>query len=420
MIRLRHKILNRSLSSLWYFSTAVAVLFVAISRGRAFGEYSRLGAILLIPAVTLCAAGIFISSTSEPRPMHQRDQVLLRLLFCTAVLYQLIATMRIIQNLPGGIIDVYLFQQRSAAALLHKVDPYTLTTPNIYGLNRHFYGSGVVVNGRVQIGFPYPPASLFFVLPFYLMGDIRFAYITAILLSAGLVMAFRTDLVTTSVASLLLLSPVTLFVESQSWTEPFVLLALTFTIYASVKERWWLPIALGIFFASKQYSVLAIPFLPLLLGEHRWKPVVWRLLAKSLGVSAALTVPMAVWNWHGFCRDVILFQLRQPFRPDALTLGNLFFPFPQYLILAFVVFGTFFSLSKARPHPSMFAACFGFTFLIFVCTNKQAFCNYYFLVIQTFLLAISTLAIPMKSESVPTELQELVLPVVEYIGCRRS
>jgi hypothetical protein len=374
------------------------MLLLAISRSQAFGEYSPFGAFLLMPALFFCAAGIFTSSAQKLTSSNEGRLLLLRLLVCAALLHHCIAGISMIRNIPGGIIDVYLFQHHSAAALLHGIDPYTLTTENIYGAHSHLYGPGIVMNRQVQIGYPYPPASLLFVIPFHVLGDIRYAYLTAVVLSASIIVALRTNFLTAVIACLLLLSPVTAYVERQSWTEPFVLLALTCTTYAAVKRRWWLPLALGIFIASKQYCVLALPFVPLLLGESRWKLPAWKLLAKAVGIAAVFTLPMALWDLRGFFRDVVLFQIRQPFRDDALTLGNLLFPFPLSLILVLVTIGTAFALRKAQPHPSMFAGCYAFTLLIFVCTNKQAFCNYYFLIVQALLLAIATLEIPTTPE----------------------
>lgn len=253
-------------------------------------------------------------------------------------------------------------------------------------------------------------------LPAYLLGDIRYAYVVAVVLSAVILVKLHTNSATVGIACLLLLSPVTRYVELQSWTEPFVLLTLTCTIYAALKKSWWLPVALGLFLASKQYSVLALPFIPLLLGERRWK-VSRRLIGQALSIAVVLTLPMALWNVHGFWRDVVLCQLRQPFRKDALSLGNLLFPIPLAMILAFVTIGVIFAMRKARPHPSMFAACYGFILLIFVCANKQAFCNYYFLIAHGLLLAVATIGIPMSPELAPIEeLQPLAEVVLEPIG----
>src|SRR4029077_14453152 len=82
-------------------------------------------------------------------------------------------------------IDVFLFQQSSAEALLHGGNPYTTHIQNIYSYNSRAvfqnplrygpgttaYGPGVVGDdGCLTYGFPYPPLSLLIVLPAYLLG----------------------------------------------------------------------------------------------------------------------------------------------------------------------------------------------------------------------------------------------------------
>ena len=376
-----------------YFILAASLLLIAVSDSQPFGNYSFFGALLLAPAIVLCAAGIVRSPSQHATQTGSSYTFLLRCLVFTALLYHCTTTFAMLRSHSGKDIDVNLFQEHSAAALLRGTNPYTLTTVNIYGRGTTFYAPQLLVNDRVQIGLPYPPASLFFVLPAYLAGDIRYAYVFAILLSAAICLMLRTNLANASVACLLLLSPVTRYVERQSWTEPFVLLTLACTVYSALRKRSWLPIALGAFLASKQYSVLALPFIPLLLSGYHRKEM-RKLIAQSVGTAAALTLPMAFWSLSGFWRDIVLLHIRQPFRTDGLSIANLLFPISPALILCFVIIGMIFAIHNARPHPSMFAVCFGFTLLIFVATNKQAFCNYYFLIIYALLLGAASMSIP--------------------------
>ena len=380
-----------------FLAASAFVVLAAVWQTRPFfGIYSSIGALLLVPAIALCAAGIMASSV-EQKPEDKHHIWSLRAVMAIALLYHCFASIWLLSVQPATGIDVYLFQHHSAAALLRGVDPYTLTTENIYGPHTLYYGPETLVRNRVQIGLPYPPASLFFILPGFLLGDLRYAYFTAVILSALTLIRLHMNWATVGVACALLLSPMVRYVELQSWTEPFVLLTLTCTVYAAVKRSWWLPIALGCFFASKQYSILALPFTPMLLGNSAWKPT-RRLLSVGMIVATTLTLPMALWNVPGFWRDIVLCQFRQPFRKDSLSLGNLLFPIPLPAILVLVVIGVIFAMRRARPHPSMFAACFGFVFLIFVAVNKQAFCNYYFLVIHTLLLSAATIGLPFPEE----------------------
>src|SRR5579864_1360056 len=231
-----------------------------------------------------------------------------------------IATLRWV---PPQRVDVYLFQQDAAAALLHGTNPYSITHQNLYARqSSFFYGPGVVKDGRVDFGFQYPPLSLLAILPGFMLGDLRYTYIAALLLTAALLVRIRFNRTTLIAVALLLLSPVTFYVLSRGWTEPLVLLMLCWTCLAALRRSRWLAVALGLFFASKQYTVLAIPLAALLLPRFAWKAFL-RLLAASLLCSAAVTAPFAVWNFQDFWRDLVTWQLIQPFRPDALSFSVL-------------------------------------------------------------------------------------------------
>ena len=286
-------------------------------------------------------------------------------------------------------IDTYTFQRDACKNLLQGIDPFGATQADIYGSRYNFYGPGMVVNGRVQVGFQYPPLTLFWALPGYLLGDIRYAYIFAVMLSAWIIFAMVPNQRSLCIAALLLLNPLTFFVEIMSWTEPLVLLTLSATLYAAIKKRWWLPIALGLFLASKQYNVLALPFLAGLIQPLQWKPY-GKLLTRALLITAATILPFALWNFHGLWRDLVLFHLAQPFRPQSLSFAV---PYPIFLkigpalLLAFIVWAT---ITRIR-NPAMFAAGYAVSLLLLLSTSKQAFCNYYFLIAQGFWLGVAAL-----------------------------
>ena len=291
----------------------------------------------------------------------------------------------VVYRTRGDTVDVYLFQRDAAAALLQGTDPYTITIPDIYGPRAGYYGKGVVAGGRVQVGSPYPPLSLVSVVPAYLLGDVRYTYLAAVVLTALLLVAVRFDGVAVGLSCFLLMNPVTFIVESHSWTEPFVLLMIAWTLLAASRRSRWLPVALGCLLASKQYSVLALPFLPFLTVDHNWRAA-RRLLLQAIGVAAIVTVPLAAWNVGAFWTDVVRFQMVQPFRRDSLSLAALV-PIPLVAVLLVTSIAAAWTFRKAKPHPAMFVGGFGFVLLVFTCCNKQAFCNYYFLVVNLLLVA---------------------------------
>jgi hypothetical protein len=125
------------------------------------------------------------------------------------------------------------------------------------------------------------------------------------------------------------------------------------------------------------------------MQPFRWKPY-GKLVGWALLVAAVTVVPFAVWNFGGLWHDVVLFHLAQPFRPDALSFAA---PYPVFLkvgpvvLVLFVVWG----VRTVMRNSAMFAAAYGTALLLFFSTNKQAFCNYYFLIGQTFLLAVAAM-----------------------------
>ena len=287
-------------------------------------------------------------------------------------------------------IDCFTIQQDVAKTLLQGRDPYGTTRANIYNETetRLYYGPSLAVNGRVQVGFMYPPATLLSTLPGYLVGDVRYGYVAAILLSAIFVFLLFPDTRGLSLAAVLLLAPTTYLVEYQSWTEPLVWMLLCATLYAAIRRPRWLPLAFGLFLASKQYSVFALPFFGYLIRPFSWN--YWKSIGTSVVIAMATLLPFALWNFRALWHDLVLFHLAEPVRQDALSFA---IPFPLYrkigplLWLAFMVWG---ARRRTQP-PAVFAAAYGITLLLFFSASKLAAFNYFFLIAQAFLLTAAAL-----------------------------
>lgn len=353
------------------------------------GTYSPIALVLVAGSVSVCARGL---ATAGKTPVPTDAPTGWRHAVTVMIVLYLGLALATLLWIPAERVDVYLFQRDAAAALLHGIDPYSITHQNLYvHAPSFFYGPGLVKQGRVDYGFQYPPLSLFSILPGYLLGDLRYTYVAALVISAVLLLRIRYDRVALIAVALLLLSPVTLYVLSRGWTEPLVLVTLYWTCLAAIRRSRWLPIALGFFFASKQYTVLVVPLTGLLLPRFAWKAY-FRLNLAGAAVAAAITVPLAFWHWHDFWRGVVVWQFLQPFRPDALSASvlavRLGFPqIPQALVIAVVFLTIAWSLRVTRPRPSAFPGCVALVLLCFFALNKQAFVNYYFLVIGAVLLA---------------------------------
>jgi hypothetical protein len=167
-------------------------------------------------------------------------------------------------------------------------------------------------------------------------------------------------------------------------------------------------LAVGLFLATKQYLVLAVPLIWLLLPRP---PTVSRVM--NFGWKAALaalfvTLPLVAADARAFWRSTVTVQLRAPYRTDALTFQNLWLhqrgllppdgslppadviPPTSWPALAAAVLAIAFALWRAERSPSGFAGAVALVFLLFISLNKQAFANYYYFVIAALCCAVAT------------------------------
>ena len=359
--------------------------------------YLLLGTMVIAAVISI--AGIAWLPKREPSLESVRGTRRLWLKLAGLILAHCFLALSYNKHIPGNDIDTFTFQRDACKSLLQGVDPYGTTQANIFDAihTKLFFGPGMVVNGRVQVGFQYPPLTLLWVLPGYLLGDVRYSYILAVVISALLSFTIRPDARGLLIVSILLFSPLTLMVENRCWTEPLVLMTLSAVVYVAVKKRRWLPLALGLFLATKQYNFLALPFMGCFVVPFNWKAY-WKLTGQALAVGAATALPFVCWNFQGMWHDLVLFHLAQPFRQDALSFAV---PFPfmlkvgPVLLVAFIVW----ALRSRSRSATMFVAGYGVSLMLFVLTSKQAFANYYFLIGQTLLLAVSAMPYLSRADS---------------------
>jgi hypothetical protein len=131
--------------------------------------------------------------------------------------------------------------------------------------------------------------------------------------------------------------------------------------------------------------VLAAPLVVLLYpGPQPWRQTL-RTLLKAAGIAAVVTLPFAVLDPVALYNDLIGFQMRQPFRMDALSYlawwaaGTGQQP-PSWHGFAVVLPALGLSLWRAPRTPAGFAAAMAMTYTVFFAFSKQAFCNYYYFV----------------------------------------
>jgi hypothetical protein len=296
----------------------------------------------------------------------------------------------VIRAAPNPGVDVVMFQREAIGALIEGHNPYAITFPSPYRDASPFYAPDFVREGRLLFGYPYPPLSLLLSLPAYLLGDVRYAQLFAMTATGALIaLARRGSTSGTGAAALLLFTPRGFFVLEAGWTEPLAVLLLSATVFVSCRRPRWVPLSLGSVIAVKQYLVLCLLLAPLLpVGRRKGKVVL-----TALAVAAALTLPFALWDLSAFARSAVVLQFRQPFRADALSFlaavyhGTGWRP-PAWVAVVAAGAGAVLALRKAPRTPSGFAAGVALVCFLFFAFNKQAFCNYYHLVIGALCCAV--------------------------------
>lgn len=350
---------------------------------------SRPGQWMIPPLLVLAGlAGVQIGRSQHP----WRWFIVLLVLFTAIGSWTILAP-------PKPIIDVWHFQQISSQALLEGTNPYTLTFPNFYGQDSPWYGPGVSVDGVLQFGYPYWPLTLLAVLPGYVLGgDVRWAYLVMMILTGVLLATMRPGRLSLLTAAVFLLTPRIFLILGCAWTEPLSVLLLTLTVWLALRAAIWVPAALGLFLASKQYVPVAGLLGVLLVGG--WGN--WRSLAKLWGWGAlaavVVTIPLALWNWPAFWYSTMELQFHQPFRLDSISFlawwyggppQRLMESPPYWIPFVALLIGLIATLARCPHTPGGFAAAVGISFLMFFAFNKQAFANYYFLVIGSLCVALS-------------------------------
>jgi len=313
---------------------------------------------------------------------------------------------------PRPSIDVWVLQQLGANGLLSGQNPYQLLYPNIYGPGTPYLDPSLLTpDGRFITAYPYMPLVLLLDIPAQLLGDVRWAMLAAMAASALLIGRLGKGSVTAELAgALLLFQPQNWMVAELAWTDPLALAGVLLVAVAATKvyafppgssvawTSWLLPgVAAGLAVSTKQYvPLLAAPFLLLLPRGARL-----RAAAVATAFALAILVPFLLLDPAALLRGVLEFQLRQPFREDALSVPAFVYrlggpklpPWPAFLLA-----GATLGISLWRGiTPGRLMLGVAATWIAFVSFNKQAFANYYWLGVGLLCAAVALFAAPDES-----------------------
>ena len=321
-----------------------------------------------------------------------------------------VMTVALLRSSPA-FIDVQVYLHDGVARLFHGQNPYTMTIPNIYKspYTEMFYGPDLVVNGRVQVGFPYLPVSLLLAIPGYLFGDVRYSQLIAMLVTVLVLRRLASDRVGRAAAVLAVAAPTAIPMLTGAWVEPGLVALLACLILALERHRHALvAVFLGLFLSSKQYVALAIPTIWLLLHS-----VSRRVILIGFAIAAAVMLPFFLVDPAAFWKTILAAQHNPPFRRDSISLlvwsvNEFDWPPPwTYRMLPFLagILTAVALMIRAPRTPPAFAASFGLTLLVTVLLSQNAFMNYYFLVSGALLIA--AVAWPTHPEPVSPDLEAL-------------
>ena len=305
---------------------------------------------------------------------------------------------------PNPNIDVVVVTRAASYALLHGNNPYGIGFPNIYGTHATlYYNAAFVVRDWIDLGYPYPAASLLLALPGYvLFHDYRYAQLALLIAAAALIGYSWRNLAAQLAAALLLTTPRGFFVLELGWTEPTVIFALalsTFLLRGGPLRSAW---SQGLMLATKQY----MPFVGLasLRTVLLDGPRAVRIVAIIVATGAIVTLPLALWNPNAFMRSVVWVQmLDEPFRRDSLSvlswavrqgLGRGSFLWAVGAASLAAVMG----VATTRNNPSGFAACAALTIFAMFVFGSKAFCNYYYFVIGAVCCSLGAFGVSLDQD----------------------
>jgi hypothetical protein len=363
------------------------VFFLLINPQRGdHGKFDTLhrSAIAVLLLLAVIALGVAWRQRHQPKLQHA--------LFCLVIVLHFGAALITIHQVAVPEIDVWVVEVESARALVHGVNPFSITFPDPYAGASSFFPPGVSVGGRLQFGFVYPPLCLLLCIPGYLLGDPRISTAFAMTLAAVFIARSRPGTHAMLAALLFLFTPRTLFVVHRAWTDSFVVMLTAAVVYCALRKPKYLYVAAGLYCCVKQHMFIGAPALLLLLPQPwSWRQVITFYL-KVGAVGLLVTLPLALWDFRAFFNSVL--NIREVFRTDSLGLLALLantgvIHLSKWTGIGAAAIVSVLGLRVAPRTPYGFALLAGTTHFTLYLFSTHAFCNEYYNVIGALCIALA-------------------------------
>jgi hypothetical protein len=333
-----------------------------------------------LPAIALVWIGVFEAGSARWR------RVALWSVVCGTVALAMLTPL----VLPHPRIDVWVWNQECARALLRGVHPYTVQAPNVY--------EGAFNYGYHTYVLPYMPLIIVANAPgVALFGDYRYLLALCIPLTIYLLRSTgrRLNVEPRSLDVLtlaLVLHPRIVYITAFGWSESMMMAALAAFVFFEVRKPGGIASSVCFFLLPSLKQYVAAPVLLYLDLRPRL-----RSLAVGILVASLIFFSFVLWNRVATING-LMFQMRHPtFRYDSFSLTALVATATGYespkslgIITQFAGAAIAWWMVRGRGLPGVLVAS-GLSLFASFLFGSQAFMNYYLFVEVLFLFAVLVL-----------------------------
>ncbi len=314
-----------------------------------------------------------------------------------------LAALWVLHASPSPRIDVFSVHREAAAGALAGKNPYAMRFTQVYPkeMAESLYGADVLdAEGRLDAGYTYLPLTLWTAVPGALLGDVRYGSVAAVVVAAGFLLGIGGGAWGRLVALTFLFSPMNFFVIEMAWTEVYSAALFAGFVWCLLGAGGWrrgaAPWIFGLLLVSKQHlPLLLLPTAWVCLPETRRPAFLWRMVVAG----TVVTLPMILWDPAAFWNSTVVVLAKVPFRTDGLTVGSalhgagLNLPASAWWVAGLAGISAVWAWLGRCGGDRIFrlGVGSGLAMGVFFILSKQAFCNYYFLVIACLATGLAVL-----------------------------